>query len=311
MTRHAVLMVIFNRPEQTMQTFAPIRRARPPRLYLAADGPRPGRPDDGPRCAAARTAVLEAIDWPCELQLLLRDENLGCRRAVSSAIDWFFAQEEAGIIVEDDCLLADDFFPYADELLERYRDDQRIGTVSAMAIDDLAPRDGAGYRFTRHHQLWGWASWRRAWQYYDVDMAGWPQLRDGAWLAAAGDGSRRYARYWQTRFDACVRGAIDTWDYQWLYACLTQQMLGIVPAVNLVSNIGYGPDATHTLHAGDGLAARPHGTLAFPLHHPTTLVRDVAADRRADTTIHAVDNPLWRRIRRRLRRLSMRQPPCS
>ena len=280
--RSAVLLVVFNRPELTARVFRALREAKPPRLYVAADGPRHGRAGEAERCGEVRR-VATSVDWPCQVQTLFRDENLGCKRAVSGAIDWFFAHEEEGIVLEDDVLPVPSFFPYCDELLERFRDDERVGLVSGcnLVSHHYTPRDS--YLFTRFPHIWGWASWRRAWKGYDVTMRAWPKCRDSGVLACMSSGSWRFEHYWRRRFDVTHEGYIDTWDYQWVFTLWRLGMVSVAPAVNQTENLGFGADATHTtavvpVYVRQSLPA----PLTFPLRHPPKVQRDITFEQLVD-----------------------------
>lgn len=281
--RSPILFLVFNRPDTTERVFEAIRRARPPRLYVAADGPRASRPTEAERCEAVRR-IATAIDWPCEVFTLFRTENLGCKRAVSSAITWFFEHEPEGIILEDDCVPEPSFFPYCDELLERYRDDPRVMCVSGDNFISGAWKPDASYYFSKFVHIWGWASWRRAWNLYDVDIRDWQQQDKTAQLERWMPGERRAQAQWRDCFDGVAGGRIDTWDYQWVYTCWRHGSMSALPAVNLISNIGFGADATHTVSPESKLAGLPVESLPQPLRHPTT----VEANRWADgwTSFH-------------------------
>lgn len=273
-----VLFLVFNRPDTTAQVFESIRRARPPRLYVAADGPRATRAGEAERCAEVR-AIATAIDWPCEVKTLFRDANLGCKRAVSGAIDWFFAAEPEGIILEDDILPDPSFFRYCDELLVRYRDDTSVAMISGCNL--IGDRHGAdsSYIFSHYMHIWGWASWRRAWAYYDADMVGWADPAAKRRIADQLGHRPRAVAHWTGIFDRMAAGAIDTWDYQWVFAAWMQGMVATIPAHSLIGNIGFGADATHTTgDMPDVVAAAQPAPMAFPLRHPA---RDdvIAVDR--------------------------------
>lgn len=283
--KSAVLLIAFNRPDKTRQVFAAIRVAQPRRLYVAADGPRAGRDGEGARCREVR-AIASAVDWPCQLTTLFRDVNLGCKRAVSSGINWFFEHEEAGIILEDDVLPQPGFFEYCDELLDRYATDQRVAAISGCNFLGNRYRIPESYFFSRYCHIWGWATWRRSWREYDVGMAQWP-----AW-DAAGNLERIFpdplaASYWRNAFSAVHRGEIDTWDYQWQFSCWRRRALAAVPARNQTTNLGFDGDATHTTAAVPGFVLdSPSRPLAFPLVHPATVEREVAADRINDVHVY-------------------------
>jgi hypothetical protein len=280
----AVLFLIYKRPEPTRRVFEAIRQARPPRLYLASDLPPPDRPGEIANAKALRTYVLEQVDWPCEVQTLFRETHLGCGAAVSGALDWFFEHEQEGIILEDDCLPDATFFPFAAELLYRYRDDERVMNIAGNHFNWRDRSCPHSYFFSRSHFSWGWASWRRAWKLYDRNLGLWPQLRDTDWLLTLGEGERAFQRYWTHKFDELHAGQIDTWDYQWTFACWAQSGLTIVPSRNLVKHLGFGLDATHTRRRRLHLERMHLETMEWPLVHPPHMVRDCAADRWMDRT---------------------------
>lgn len=274
--RTPVALFIFNRPEATARVFAEVARARPPRLLVVADGPRAERPGEAERCAAAR-AVVERVDWDCELLTNYSEVNLGCRRRVAGGLDWVFATVEEAIVLEDDCLPHPTFFRYCEELLEMYRDDERVMLVSGDNF--LLGERGTpySYYFSRYAHVWGWASWRRAWRHYDVEMKLWPELRGTDWLLDV-HGDATAARYWAEVLEDVYAGRIDTWDYQWFFACWASNGLCVTPSVNLVSNIGFGAGATHTTNLSP-VAELPAAALEFPLRHPPHFVRDWEADK--------------------------------
>lgn len=264
----AVLFLVFNRPDTTRRVFEAIRAARPSRLYVAADGPRASRPDEAARCTLVRQ-IATAVDWPCEVKTLFRDENLGCRHGVSGGIDWFFDQEEEGIILEDDVLPQPSFFPYCEALLSRYRNDASVSMISGCNLLGPSHQAAASYFFSRYMHIWGWASWRRAWTHYDVDMGGWPGSESAAKLDRLLGGRKNAIRYWAKIFDRVQGGEIDTWDYQWLFAAWMNDMVAVIPSHNLVENLGFGADATHTTGAVPAaVLAASASDIVFPLRDP-------------------------------------------
>lgn len=270
-----VLFLIFNRPDVTRQVFAAISRARPSYLFIAADGPRPNRPDDIENCNAAR-AVVERIDWPCEVKTLFRNENLSCRAAVSTAIDWFFAHVEEGIILEDDCLPADSFFPFCAELLERFRADRRVMMISGTNLQNGIRRGTGSYYFSRIFRIWGWATWRRAWALNDQSMGGFScDPRDNILNRLFVD--RNIALSWIHAFAQVKTGHVNTWDYPWVYSCFMQNGLSITPNVNLVTNIGFGAESTHTSDPLSALANMPRHDIDGMIHNDQVFC-DQAAD---------------------------------
>lgn len=271
----AVLFLVFNRPDTTAQVFEAIRQARPPRLYVAADGPRDGRQGEAERATSVRK-IATAVDWPCEVKTLFREKNLGCKIAVSEAITWFFAQEAQGIILEDDCLPHPDFFPFTENLLDRYRDDKRVFSITGQNFQSGQSRGDGAYYFSRYNHVWGWASWRRAWCEYDIDLSFWPTWKSSAeWYERFPDLVEK--SYWENIFDRMFAKKIDTWDYQWTASVWHKHGLTATPNVNLVSNIGFGPDSTHTASSSDPNANRPTASLG-KLIYPSSVQRDVAAD---------------------------------
>ena len=270
-----VLFLIFNRPDTTQLVFDEIRKAKPAQLFVAADGPRKDRPDDIENCRKTRE-IIRQVDWDCNVSTLYRDENLGCKRGVSSAIDWFFSHVEEGIILEDDCVPDQSFFPFCQELLERYRDDERVMMISGDNFQFGKQRTEYSYYFSRYVHIWGWATWKRAWNYYDISMNLWPLIRDGDWLMDILD-DRNAVNYWTHCFEDTHAGKIDTWDYEWVFACWIQTGLSVMPNVNLVTNIGFDKSGTHT--QGDTIFSRlPAKKAKFPLVHPKYIIRDCKSD---------------------------------
>ena len=237
----AVLFLVFNRPDTTRQVFEAIRKAKPPRLYVAADGPRADKSKEGEKCEQVRRIATQ-IDWDCEVKTLFRDKNLGCRVGVSSAIDWFFKNEEEGIILEDDCLPSQSFFWFCEELLEQYRGDMRVmhigGTNKGISFEGEY-----SYFFSKYVQIWGWATWRRAWEKYDVKIKKWSKIKE---KLEDYYGSAREVYVRRKQFHSVYSENIDTWDYQWNFACLINWGLSILPAINLITNMGFCEEATHT-----------------------------------------------------------------
>lgn len=297
--RTAVAFFIFNRPETTARVFAEIARARPARLLIIADGPRADRPDEAALCAATR-AVVERVDWDCQVLTNFSEVNLGCKLRVSSGIDWVFSQEEEAIILEDDCLPHPSFFPFCEEMLERYRHDERVMAISGNNFQQGRTRTPFSYFFSRYLHIWGWASWRRAWQRYDLAMSKWDALRQTRWLEDL-LGNKTYAQYWHSTFDNVRNGQTDTWDYQLLFACWVHDGLAITPEVNLVTNIGFGVGSTHTEVVDNAVANLPLGEMRFPLRHPSSVMPQREADEFESKTLYAAKGgTFYARARRRL-----------
>jgi len=240
-----LLFLIFNRPETEKRVFEQIRKIKPKYLFVAADGPRKNRVDDVENCRLAREIVDNGVDWDCEVKKLYRDENLGCKYAVSGAIDWFFENVEEGIILEDDCLPDLSFFKFCKDLLVEYRNNASIMHISGdnFLMGKLKMR--GDYYFSKNNYIWGWATWRRAWKLYDVEMRSYPYFKADKGVTKIWK-DREISRYWTILMDKTYNGNVDTWDYQWMYSLWKNQGLAICPKYNLVENIGFGDEGTHT-----------------------------------------------------------------
>lgn len=270
-----VAFIIFNRLDTTKRVFAEIAKARPQKLLVIADGPRSDHPDDAAKCAAVR-AVIDGVDWDCEVLKNYSDVNLGCKRRVSSGLDWVFDTVEEAIILEDDCLPHPTFFRFCEEMLEKYRDDERIAMISGDNFQFGRKRTIYSYYFSRYPHIWGWASWSRAWENYDVDMKLWPEIRDVGLLEDL-LGNKKSVWYWKYKFENVYQGKIDTWDYQWTFACWIQSALTVLPNVNLVSNIGFGRESLHTTEKNK-ISNMKTEAITFPISHPSYILRDSVAD---------------------------------
>lgn len=271
-----VAFLVFKRPDTTEKVYEVIRQAKPPKLLVVADGPRSDKPGEAEKCAAVR-AIIDRVDWNCEVLTNYADINLGCKQRVASGLDWVFQTVEEAIILEDDCVPHITFFRFCEELLERYRHDERIMSISALSVPKEIRRTDDSYHFSRYNRIWGWATWRRAWQFYDVEMKLWPEFRDKNFLNDILKDIKA-VNYWMNVFQNCYEGKINTWDYQWKFACWLQNGLSIIPSVNLVTNIGFGEDATHTTHSKGQESYLPLEEMKFPLQHPLFLISDAQTD---------------------------------
>jgi hypothetical protein len=271
-----VALLVFNRPAETERVFAAIREARPTRLFIVADGPRANRSDDISRCAEVRR-IVENVNWPCEVLHNYSDTNLGCRDRVSSGIDWVFGQVEDAIILEDDCLPDPSFFSFSQEMLDKYRNDNRIASIGGSNYQFGSLNISHSYYFSIYNHIWGWASWKRAWKDYDVHMLKWPTVRDTDWLASVFH-KKIDAFFWKANFEKVFVNELDTWDLQWTFANWFNNRLSIIPRVNLVSNIGFGSDATHTKNCKCQIANMRKESMDFPIIHPDDVLRNSIAD---------------------------------
>jgi hypothetical protein len=294
-----VALIIFNRPDTTERVFAEIAKAKPPILLVVADGPRENRPEEAQRCERAR-AIVAQVDWPCQVLTNYADANMGCKIRVASGIDWIFEMVEEAIILEDDCLPEPTFFRFCEEMLIRYRDDERISMVSGGNLQFGQRRGLGSYYFSRYTHIWGWATWRRAWQHYDRDISRWPKLREEGWIESMFKNKGEHA-YWSNSFDAVHSGELDTWDCSWTFACMLRGMLQISPNVNLISNIGFGPGATHTQIIGIH-ANMPTEPMRFPLVHPEVVVPSREGDDfiSNDQIAPSFAKRQWRRLKKYL-----------
>ena len=267
-----VVFLIFRRPDLTAQVFEAIRQAKPTKLLVVADGPR--NEDEVVLCQQSRE-ITEQIDWECEVFRNYSDVNLGCRERVASGITWAFEQVEEAIILEDDCLPTFSFFTFCETLIERYRYDERIMMISGDNFQMGNIRNEYSYYFSRYVHIWGWASWRRAWKHYDVEMKTWLQFKEQGFIQSICE-NRHEQEYWIDIFDQVFSGVINTWDYQWLYASWTQSGLSIIPSYNLVKNIGCGLDATHP--SDNSISTNLPTQDIWEISHPSILVRNRIAD---------------------------------
>lgn len=275
-----VVLIIFNRPETTARVFAEIRQARPAQLFIIADGPRPDIAEDAERCAVTRQVVAD-VDWPCTVQRLYAETNLGCGLRPASGISWVFEQVEEAIILEDDCLPDPSFFRYCSELLKRYRHDPQVMHIAGHNRGFIQHPATDSYYFSLLPYCWGWASWRRAWQHFDYTLSRWPEV-NAADLLRTRLPDDATVRFWSRRFaDVHQSQRRDIWDFQWNFACWINDGVAIVPNVTLVKNIGFGPSATHTRDAEEKLVNMTANAMCFPLVHPQFCRIDEAVDRRA------------------------------
>lgn len=290
-----VAICLFNRPDLTRRVFAAVRAARPERLFLIADGPR--GPNDEAKCRGAREAV-EAVDWPCDVRRNYSESNLGCGQRLPTGLDWVFGFVNDVIVLEDDCLPHGDFFRFCTELLERYRDDERVGHIGGTNFDRVENCPKTSYAFSIYTSNWGWATWKRAWRHFDPNLTSWPAVKERR-SHEAFFRSRSETRYFEQLWTALHAGRMKSvWDGQWLFACLAQHMLSIRPAVNLVSNIGVGSDVDAT-HTGVDHAAgkRPTYGLTFPLRHPEAMLVDTDSDARLAEEFFRIPDPTRRWVK--------------
>ncbi|MDR3681143.1 MAG: hypothetical protein P4L41_14345 [Flavipsychrobacter sp.] len=283
-----VLYLVFNRPDATRQSFAAIREAKPKHLYVAADGPRAHKPGEAALCEEVRK-IATNIDWDCELHTLFREQNLGCGLGVSGGINWFFENVEQGIIIEDDCIVDQSFFPYCEELLEKYKDNTEVMHIGGNNFITKDFSDGESYYFIKYFTVWGWATWRRAWKLYDIEMHMLDDFLNSGKLEE-NTLNAKHAEYWREIFEATRSKKIDTWDYQWVLTCWYYSSYAIMPVLNLVTNVGFGEDATHTRAENKASYMTLH-TLEKVVH-PARIARNRKADMLTYTTYFDVPQHL-------------------
>lgn len=299
-----VAFFVFRRPDTTRRVFGAIAKARPARLLLIADGHRAGRAGEAEACKEVREIVTR-VDWPCEVATNFADRNLGCGERVISGLDWVFSLVDEAIILEDDCLPDLSFFLFCQELLERYRGDCRIASITGSNLGERYIKTEYSYFFSQLGGIWGWATWKLQWQKFDRTLSDWPRLKRENMLSEVFDHPRAVS-YWTRVFDGMHDGSgPDTWDYQWFYTRLKNSALNIIPRVNLISNIGFGAGATHTMEPQPHVMP-PSTVIDFPLRHPSSFIPLRSFDR------HVLDlniESFLRRTSGRIRRLAKRLFP--
>jgi hypothetical protein len=284
-----VLFLVFNRPDTTARVFEAIRHAKPPRLYIAADGPRESHEGEAEEVEKVRE-IVTMVDWPCQVRTLFQEKNLGCKYAVSSGINWFFEMEEQGIILEDDCLPSQSFFWFCEDLLNRFADDFRVAQICGFNATSCAVED-SDYFFSHRGSVWGWATWRRCWRNFDINMTAWPYVkRNDGLMGSYIIQSLKEERY--LAYDATFKNKIDTWDYQWAFARSINNQMCVFPRISLIRNIGFSENATHTREVPDWLRLVSIGEISIPMsnlpigfipswryelaiaeHHSTSIIR--------------------------------------
>lgn len=290
-----VALIIFIRPDHTQRVFNVIAQAKPDQLFIIADGPR--NQEEYAQCQATRNVVAQ-IDWDCEVHRNYADENMGLKHRISSGLDWVFKQVETAIILEDDCVPDPSFFRFCEELLDYYVDDPRVMHITGDNFGYKPKNTEVSYYFTRYIHVWGWATWRRAWKQFDIEMKAWsdPVTKEAILLTFK---TKKERDYWSNLWDKVVSNEIDTWDYSWFFACLLQNGLSIMPTQNLVTNIGFGEASTNTKEAGNHAATHNRGKMRFPILHPKNVVQDTDADQYTSRML-VYEHSLLNRIRRRL-----------
>ncbi len=276
-----LLFLVFNRIESTKLVFEKIKWAKPNKLFIASDGPRNDRKMEAEQVKEVREFVINSIDWQCDVKTLFRKENLGCRKAVSEAITWFFENVEMGVILEDDCLPDVSFFKFCDELLMKFRNDERVGMISGNNFGFILYDKELSYTFSKHGLIWGWASWARAWNKFNFVQKG---LKDAdiELISSCSSNNSNFIHFWWADAIKTLNNKIDSWAYLWGITRYANNYLTIRPKDNLVANIGFGRDATHTFKGNDMLFTKTE-PVQFPLVHCPFIVPDMIADNQLET----------------------------
>jgi hypothetical protein len=275
-TINPVLFLVFNRLDTTRQVFDIIRQARPNKLYVAADGARQNLIDELEKVKLVRDYIISNIDWPCEIKTLFRTENLGCKIAISSALDWFFQNEKQGIILEDDCLPDISFFQFCDELLEKYKNDQSVAMIGGNNFN-TKKIGTADYYFSKIPHIWGWATWRRTWQKYDISMSTYSDFKEKNLIKNIWP-DKKVQNYWINILDEVYNNKVNTWDYQFTFSIFLEKGLCINPNKNLVSNIGFQKNFTNTLLTDKRVANLALERISLPIQHPENIEYNIKND---------------------------------
>lgn len=297
-----ILLINFNRPNLTKNIIQTIRNYSPSKFYFAVDGPRENKPSDIEKIANVQS-LIKYIDWDCEVLTRFSSTNLGCRNAVSSSISWFFEKEEMGIILEDDIVPDPSFFLFCEELLYKYKDNEKIGMISANNFSFGKNEINKSYYFSIYSHIWGWASWRRSWQGYDVDMKDYISFKENKILESILE-DKDEILFWYNMFDNVALKGFNTWDYQWVYHNMKNNRLNIMPSVNLIENLGFGQDASHTHEAGVYKNLKKE-KLKFPLLHPIEIKQDIKSDAYSKKLLNLQGNPfslmsIFRKIKKKI-----------
>lgn len=275
-----VVLVIYKRSVNFASIINSVKQVAPKKIYIIADGPKQG---DKEKCIQTRVELEKLIDWPCEIHKNYSDTNMGLKKRFSTGIKWVFEQEDRAIFIEDDCIPDQSFFQFCDELLEKYKDDARVVTISGDNFQFGKLKIDESYYFSRYPHVWGWATWKRAWDKYDPDLSDWPRSSRIGWLKKVLT-STVSSINWSYIFDMMYQNKINTWDYQLTYMSLKNRGLNIIPSINLVTNHGYDDVATHTKRKSKVMDMTT-SEMKFPLVHPTVLRWNDQADKNTDRTV--------------------------
>lgn len=271
-----VVLIIFNRPDTTREVFEAIAKARPKKLLVVSDGARDSRPGEAELVAECRQIAL-AVDWECEVLTNFSETNLGCKTRVATGLDWVFSQVEEAIILEDDCLPSESFFVFASQMLEKYRGVENVGSISGSNMPGYKYPEESSYLFSKFPMIWGWATWARVWNKYEVDVPSWPTTKRSGLLRSVLR-TPKGRGFWIRALDGVHKKKIDTWDYQLSLTHWINGYLSVIPSKNMISNIGFGAAATHTVNPNSMYSNSPRSEMVFPLTHPSAVKADSVHD---------------------------------
>ncbi len=270
-----ILILAYNRVDKLQKLISSISNEFTSRIiHISVDGPLKNKPEDVQKVAAVRNYV-ESLRNRHNLRVLLHEDNLGCKQGVIRGINWFFENSESGIILEDDCIPDNSFFSFCDTLLKKYATYDKVMHIGGSTAVSSSRLKYPNYYFSKLPPIWGWATWRRAWKLMDADMNNYePILGSTYWEKVIPD--EKVRRFYHGLFESVKQGEVDTWDYQWTYAVM-KHGLAAVPYRNLISNIGFDNDATHTKSANSRFANLPTSSIGMP-RHPLIIKRNVSQD---------------------------------
>ena len=276
-----ILLITWCRPEKTLRVIEKIKEVNPKKIYIASDGYKKGDKKNKAKVEETREIIKNHINWKCEAKNLFSINNQGCKYGVSNAINWFFQNENEGIILEDDCLPHIDFFYFCEEILRKYRFDDRVWSVTGQNVQNGKWHGDASYYFSKYSHCWGWASWRRCWENYDRDIKSWPKYKKSNLLSNLFENNKEI-KYWKRTFDNLYyQSTPDTWDYQWTYACMINSGLTVIPNQNLIENIGFDYEATHTQNMVFETKISNFNRFTssiIPIKHPENIYQNKKAD---------------------------------
>ncbi|MDZ4668155.1 MAG: glycosyltransferase family 2 protein [bacterium] len=274
-----VLLIIFNRFDTAVQVLEKLRLAVVPKLYIFSDGPRKGRVNEQVDLTLVQQKVLAQIDWPCEVFTNFRETNEGPRLAIGRGVSWMFETEEEGIILEHDCVPNSSFFHFCEAMLIRYRNNNQVMHISGDNFQFGEMYGDGSYYFSRITHIWGWATWKRAWEHYDVELKSFPEFLVQTKINAVIP-YKAGQKYWLHILQQCYENKVDSWDYQWNYVLLNLDGLSILPNINLVSNVGFDAQALNTTNPKHKTARMETEELQFIIH-PSEMKLQHEADRRS------------------------------